>query len=237
MEKLKGLDLEGKKVLDAGTGACGMTKYLENWGAEVISVDVNKEWQHDCRKETKNSQFLTADLSNLSCIDGESFDYVVCNFLVSALSQTKSLLISPILREFKRVLKTDGMLVIIDYYPFDEERCPVSCDDIQVDLWRLENSLSELLGKGHLVEYSPETLSDELLSIGFKETDNSILLEEVPWPLDLFKEHEESILEDINKIEEDYLKNAFKERLKELMDKAEEKEIKSGAIYELRAEK
>ncbi len=237
MEKLKGLDLEGKKVLDAGTGACGMTKYLENWGAEVISVDVNKEWQQDCRKETKNSQFLTADLSNLSCIDDESFDYVVCNFLVSALSQTKSLFISPVLREFKRVLKTDGMLVIIDYYPFDEERCPVPCDEIQVDLWRLENSLSELLGKGHLVEYSPETLSDELLSIGFKETDNSILLEEVPWPLDLFKEHEESILEDINKIEEDYLKNAFKERLKELMDKAEEKEIKSGAIYELRAEK
>lgn len=237
MEKLKGLDLEGKKVLDAGTGACGMTKYLENWGADVVSVDINTEWQKECRDETKKSQFLTADLSNLSCIDDGSFDYVVCNFLVSALSQTKSLLISSVLREFKRILKNNGILVIIDYYPFDEERCPVACNNVQVELWRLENAISEILGKGHLVEFSPDVISDELLSIGFKETDNSILLEQVPWPDDLLKEHEETTLEDINSIEEDYLKEAFKKKLKELMDKAKEEEIKSGAIYELRAEK
>ena len=237
MEKLKGLDLERKKVLDAGTGACGMTKYLENWGADVVSVDINTEWQKECRDETKKSQFLTADLSNLSCIDDESFDYVVCNFLVSALSQTKSLLISSVLREFKRILKNNGMLVIIDYYPFDEERCPVPCNNVQVELWRLENAISEILGKGHLVEFSPDVIRDELLSIGFKETDNSILLEQVPWPDDLLKEHEETQLEDINSIEEDYLKEAFKKKLKELMDKAKEEEIKSGAIYELRAEK
>ncbi len=237
MEKLKGLDLEGKKVLDAGTGACGMTKYLENWGAEVVSVDVNEEWQRECREETKKSQFLTADLSDLSSIDDGSFDYVVCNFLVSALSQNKSMVISSVLREFKRVLKSNGMLVIIDYYPFDEDRCPVPCHDVQVELWRIENAISELLGKGHLVEFSPDVLSEELLSIGFKDTDNSILLEEVPWPLDLLKEHEDTILEDINSLEEDHLKNAFKEKLRELMSKAEEQEIKSGAIYELRAEK
>ncbi|MFP4050603.1 MAG: class I SAM-dependent methyltransferase [Thermoplasmata archaeon] len=237
MEKLKGLDLEGKKVLDAGTGACGMTKYLENWGAKVVSVDINKEWQKDCRDNTKSSQFLTGDLSDLSCIEDESFDYVVGNFLVSALSQTKSLLISSVLRGFKRILKKESMLVIIDYYPFDEERCPVPCNEVQVELWRLENAVSEILGNGHLVEYSPEVLSEELLSLGFKETDNSILLEEVHWPLDLLKEHEESILEDINLIEEDYLKDAFKKKLKELMNKAEDKKIKSGAIYELRAEK
>lgn len=237
MEKLKGLDIEGKKVLDAGTGACGMTKYLENWGAEVMSVDINKEWQKDCRDNTKSSQFLTADLSDLSCIKDESFDYVVCNFLVSALSQTKSLFISSVLREFKRILKKESMLVIIDYYPFDEERCPVQCNEVQVELWRLENAVSEILGNGHLIEYSPEILSEELLSLGFKETDNSILLEEVPWPLDLLKEHEESILEDINLIEKDYLKEAFKKKLKELMNKAENEEIRSGAIYELRAEK
>ncbi|MFW6196858.1 MAG: class I SAM-dependent methyltransferase [Thermoplasmatota archaeon] len=237
MEKLKGLDLEDKKVLDAGTGACGMTKYLENWGAEVVSVDINKDWQKDCRDKTKSSQFLTADLSDLSCIEDESFDYVVCNFLVSALSQNKSIVISSVLREFKRVLKRDGMLVIIDYYPFDEDRCPVPCHNVQVELWRLENAISELMGKGHLVEFSPNVLSEELLNLGFKDTDNSTLLKEVPWPLDLLKEHEETILEDIESLEEDYLKNAFKEKLRELMDKSEEQEIKSGAIYELRAEK
>lgn len=114
---------------------------------------------------------------------------------------------------------------------------PCSVYEVQVELWRLENAVSEILGNGHLVEYSPEVLSEELLSLGFKETDNSILLEEVHWPLDLLKEHEESILEDINLIEEDYLKDAFKKKLKELMNKAEDKKIKSGAIYELRAEK
>ncbi|GEM_PF-1759507 len=237
MEKLKGLDLEGKKILDAGTGGCNMTKYLEDWGAEIVSIDVREDWQKDCKDMTKHSEFITGDLTDMGFIKAGMFDYVVCNFVVSALSQNKGLLISSALREFYRVLKEAGMLVIIDYYPFESESCPGPCDNIQVELWRLENTVSEMLGKGHLEEYPPAILEKELKAIGFSESESSILLQEVPWPIDLFKEHEETIKEDIDRIEEDYLRDALLKKLDDIMKKARGSVIRSGSIYELRAKK
>ncbi len=229
--------MEGKRILDAGTGGCNMTKFLEDWGARVVSIDVREDWQKECREMATDSEFITADLTDMKFIKENTFDYVICNFVISALSQNKDLLITAALREFYRVLKKQGMLVIIDYYPFEAELCPGPCDNIQIELWRLENTVAEMLGKGHLEEFSPAVLERELISIGFSDTDSSILLEEVPWPTDIFKEHEETIKEDINKIEEDYLRGAFRRKLKEIMKKAEGSVIKSGSIYELRAEK
>ena len=115
MEKLKGLDLENKLVLDAGTGACGMTKYLREWGADVVSIDYNPEWQKNCREEVDKAQFITADLNDIPFLKENTFDFVVCNFLISALSESKDLLLTTPLREFYRVLKNEGMLIIIDY--------------------------------------------------------------------------------------------------------------------------
>ncbi|MFO7791642.1 MAG: class I SAM-dependent methyltransferase [Candidatus Saliniplasma sp.] len=236
MEKLKGLDLEGKLVLDAGTGAGNMTKFLENWGAEVVSIDLDSEWQSKCRGEVQETQFITGDLSEMKFLKDDCFDYVVCNFVISALSETKNLLLTSVFREFYRVLKSKGMLVIIDYHPFRPEDTPSSLHDVQTQLWRLENAVSELLGKGHLEEYPPEVISKELKSIGFVDTDVSILMEKVPWPVDLLKEHESMIVEDIEKLEDQSLKEAFKKKLKELMDRAESEKVESGSIYELRAE-
>ncbi len=235
MDKLKGLDLEGKLVLDAGTGGCNMTKYLENWGAEVVSIDIRNDWQVDCREQTSHTEFVTGDLSQMDFLEDEVFDYVICNFVVSALSQTKELLLSSAFREFYRVLKKDSMLVIIDYYPFEGDRCPVPCNNLQVELWRLENAVSELLGEGHLEEYHPDILASELIALEFKETDTSVLLEKVPWPNDLIAEHEQSILNKINTLEEDHLKEALKQKLRYLIDAAKDQKIESGAIYELRA--
>jgi len=237
MDKLKGLDLEGKKVLDAGTGACNMTKYLEDWGADVVSIDYRHDWQRDCRNSTKKTQFITADLSGLDFLTDNSFDYVVCNFVVSALSETKNMILSSVFREMFRVLKDGGMLVIIDYYPFEEELCPGPCHEAHLELWRLENAVSELLGRGHLEEYSPEILEDELLSIGFKDTDYSVLLEKVPWPDDLIREHEEGIQEDVKKLDEEYLKESLLKKLKSIIERTKGKKIESWSIYELRAEK
>ncbi len=235
MDKLKGLDLEGKLVLDAGTGAGNMTRYLENWGAEVVSIDLNSKWQMECRESVKRTQFITGDLSDLNFLKGDRFDYVICNFVISALSETKNLLMTSALREFYRVLKKGGTLVIIDYYPFRAEDTPSSLHDVQTQLWNLENAVSELLGEGHLEEYPPDVISQELKSIGFQNTDVSILLDEVPWPMDLLKEHESLILEDIEKLDDPEIKEAFKKKLRILIERAKSEEVRSGSIYELRA--
>jgi len=235
MEKLKGLDLEGKLVLDAGTGAGNMTKYLEDWGAEVVSIDINSKWQVECRESVKRTQFITGDLSDMDFLKDRCFDYVVCNFLISALSETKNLLLTSALREFYRVLKEGGILIIIDYYPFRDKDTPSSLHDVQTQLWNLENAVSELLGEGHLEEYPPDVISQELKSIGFKNSDVSILLDEVPWPVDLLKEHESLILEDIKKLDDPDIEEAFKKKLRRLMKRAGSEEVRSGSIYELRA--
>ncbi|MFW5952760.1 MAG: class I SAM-dependent methyltransferase [Candidatus Natronoplasma sp.] len=237
MDKLKALDLEGEKVLDAGTGACGMTKYLEKKNADVVSIDLNREYLKDCRCQTDSAQFLRADLSDLSTLKPKTFDYVICNFLVSALSQNKELILTSVFREFKRVLKDDGLLVIIDYYPFDEERCLASLDHSHVELWRLENAVYELLGEGHLEEYSPEVLESELSALKFENIEIISLLEPVLWPPDLLKEHEMLIKKNIEKLDSDLMKESLKEKLDEIMDSTEERRVESGGIYELRAKK
>jgi len=235
MEKLKCLDLEEKRVLDAGTGACGMTKRLEKEGAEVISIDIDRERLKECRSQTEDSQLIQADLSDLKFIEPYSFDYVICNFLVSALSENKDLLISSVLREFYNVLTEKGSLIIIDYYPFSKEMSPSPLDDIQVELWKLENAVAELLGEGHLQEYSPKVLQNELKELGFQKIEISTLLDEVPWPIDLFKEHEDLLREDIARVADKSLRRALKRKLEKIIDSAEEKQVRSGSIYELRA--
>ncbi len=237
MEKLKGLDLEGKRVLDAGTGACGMTKRLEKEDADVISIDLDPEYLKDCRDQTETAQFLRADLSDLSVLKPKNFDYVVCNFLVSALSQNKELILTSVFREFKRILKDDGVLVIIDYYPFEEERSPSPLDQSHVELWRLEKAIYELLGEGHLEEYSPEVLEDELSALDFENIEIISLLEPVPWPSDLLREHEYSIKENIEKLDSDLIKESLKIELDKIIDSTEDRRVESGSIYELRAKK
>ncbi len=237
MDKLKDLDLEGKKVLDAGTGACGMTKYIEKKGCDAISIDINSEYLHDCRDQTENTQFIRANLSDLNALKSEVFDYIICNFLVSALSTNRYLILTSVFREFERLLKDHGMLVIIDYYPFDEERSPAFLDKSQVELWRLENAVYELLGEGHLVEYPPDVLKDELSALGFENIDIISLLEPVPWPPDLLKEHEDLIKKNIEKLESDRIKESLKEKLEEIMNSTGDRRVESGGIYELRAEK
>ncbi len=235
MEKLKGLDLENKKVLDAGTGACNMTEYLEDMGAEVVSIDYRRDRQSECRERIDRGQFITGDLSSLDFIEDASFDYVVCDFVLSVIQEKKDRLISPVLREFHRILRDKGMLIIVDYKPFHEEHHDGELHDVQTELWRMENAMAELLGEGHLEEYSPEVISKELSAIGFQETDISILLENVPWPVDLLKEHQSLIEEDVERIDDDSLREAFQDRLDQIMERAKDEEVKSGSIYELKA--
>ncbi|MBS3789906.1 MAG: class I SAM-dependent methyltransferase [Candidatus Thermoplasmatota archaeon] len=237
MARFKEVDLEEKKVLDAGTGACGMTKILEDKGAEVVSVDIERERMIDCRSQTESTDFLQADLSNMRFIESESFDHVFCKGTVSALSINKTLFVTSVLRELHRILKNGGQLTIIDYYPFEEESSPVPLDEHQVELWRLEKAVFELLGEGHLEEYSPELLKDELRSIGFGDVTHSIFRDELPWSDELLKEHEEVILENIELIEEEYLGAALKKKLRDIISSTEKKKVVSGAQYELNAKR
>ncbi len=237
MKELDDLELKDKLVLDAGTGACGMTSFLEKRDADVVSIDLDKEFMGECRDQLEKASFIRGNLSNLQFIEPETFDHVMCKATISALSENKTLFVSSVFREFYRVLKDDGRLTIIDYYPFKEKASPCALDEVQVGIWRLEKAVYELLGESHLEEYPPEMMKDELKSIGFEEVEESIRRDELPWSNELLGEHEELIEEKIEEIEESYLREALTKKLRELMDSAKEKKVVSGAMFELIAEK
>ncbi len=237
MKKLEEVELQNKLVLDAGTGACGMTKFLEKRGADIISIDINREYMEECRSKLNKGDFIQADLSDLRFIEPASFDHVMCKGTISALSENKTLFVTSVFREFYRVLKDQGTLTVIDYYPFKEETSPSPLDDIQVGIWRLEKAVYELFGESHLEEYPPEMIKKELRSIGFGEVEESIRRDELPWSDELLGEHEELIQEKIEEVEEDHLRDALIKKLRELMGRSKEKKVVSGAMFELRAKK
>jgi len=109
-------DVAGLDVLDA---ACGTGRYalpLAEAGARVSGVDASEEMlAHAGQKADGRGLTLdlrAADLRSLPH-DDESFDLVLCAL---ALCHVPDL--SPTMREFSRVLRPGGRVVISDFHPF-----------------------------------------------------------------------------------------------------------------------
>ncbi|MFO7794252.1 MAG: HemK2/MTQ2 family protein methyltransferase [Candidatus Nanohaloarchaea archaeon] len=72
-EHLEGMDLEGKKVLDMGTGSGILAKTMLDQGAEVTAVDINSEASDQVPEEIR---FIESDL--FENVEGK-FDLIVFN--------------------------------------------------------------------------------------------------------------------------------------------------------------
>lgn len=110
-------DVEGKSILDA---ACGPGKYAEILlakGAEVTGVDISAEMIKLARQRNKDKgKFFTHDLSlPMNMFADESFHIVLCALALHYIEDW-----TLTIREFHRVLKPDGLLVISIEHPFFE---------------------------------------------------------------------------------------------------------------------
>ena len=105
------LNLNGKKILDAGCGIGSLSHLLaQKYNCSIEGCD----FSHDRIQEAKltfnpNTSFSVQDLTKLS-LDNESFDYIFVRFV---LEHTRDPY--PILRELRRVLKNNGELIVIDF--------------------------------------------------------------------------------------------------------------------------
>lgn len=108
-------DVNGKFILDA---ACGPGKYAEillNKNAEVIGFDVSPKMIALAKKRNGNKgTFFVHDLSEpFTMLKNNTFDIVLCTLALHYIEDW-----NVTMKEFYRVLKEDGILVISIEHPF-----------------------------------------------------------------------------------------------------------------------
>lgn len=102
---------EPKRILDLGCGNGNILKMLEdnNVKANLYGLDLCENMIKECKKRLSNKVTLTVgDSENLPYDDNE-FDTVVCNASFHHYIHPET-----VLKEIKRVLKKDGVLILGD---------------------------------------------------------------------------------------------------------------------------
>ncbi|MCA6213398.1 class I SAM-dependent methyltransferase [Thermococcus bergensis] len=104
---------EKGKVLDLACGVGGFSFLLEEYGFEVVGIDIDDEMIKKAREyaKEKNSkvEFIVGDARKLPFED-ETFDYIL--LLGNTILHFSPRELSEVFKEVKRVLKKDGLLLI-----------------------------------------------------------------------------------------------------------------------------
>lgn len=113
---IKTLPINGNEtVLDFGSGSGAgskhLAKILSKNGGKLVCVDISKYWMKKAQKRMgkfNNVAFLTGQLSELN-IKNKSFDII---YIFYALHHVLPELRNEIVKEFARILRDDGKIVI-----------------------------------------------------------------------------------------------------------------------------
>ncbi|WP_178987077.1 class I SAM-dependent methyltransferase [Winogradskyella schleiferi] len=110
-------DVENKSILDAACGSGKYTEILLSRNAQVTGFDLSSEMIKFAKERNANQGiFFVHDLSEpLTMIKDKSFDFVLCALALHYLEDWNLTI-----REFHRVLKTNGQLIISVEHPFFE---------------------------------------------------------------------------------------------------------------------
>lgn len=229
---LKGINLRGLLIMDAGTGAANTTFWLakklkEAGGGKIISIDSNPETFPEAKRKlgklAELVEFIEADLTCMPQIESESIDLIVCHATICAVNN-RPLRAIKALSEFYRTLKKGGWLIIDDEYPLPKALKPE--EEVQVKRWQTYKSIAELVDGEHYTEIYPEELEFAAKLVGFKDIEvqkfeGESLSEEV------MSEWKEEMQEMVNKIDDEDLKIAFWKLIKKIWKKYKEE----GGIF------
>jgi ubiquinone/menaquinone biosynthesis C-methylase UbiE len=211
---LRGINLRGLLVMDAGTGAANTTLWLakklkEDGGGKIISIDNNPETFPDAKRKlgelTKLVEFIETDLTCMLQIESESVDLIVCHATICAVNN-RPLKAVKALSEFYRTLKKGGWLIIDDEYPLLKASKPE--EEVQVKRWQTYKSIAELVEGKHYTEIYPEELEFAAKLIGFKDVELK-KFEGGPLSEEAMNEWRQTMPEMIRKIDNEDLKVAF----------------------------
>lgn len=107
--------LTNAKVLDAGCASGWYAEYLIHQGAIVTALDFNREFVSLTRARIGGrARVFRADLAEpLDFLENSEFDTVVCPLVMHYVKDWL-----PTFREFHRILRPQGVLVLSTHHPF-----------------------------------------------------------------------------------------------------------------------
>lgn len=100
------------KVVDLGCGTGRYSLYLDSHGHSVTGIDISKDMINVARSKNKRVKFLQGDMRKLPFNDNE-FDFAISGL---AIHYVKNL--EETIKEYSRVLKPGGKLIISSIHPW-----------------------------------------------------------------------------------------------------------------------
>ena len=116
-EKLAAMIPENGKVLDAGCGYGKELKLFAEAGYEVTGIDYSRGMLEQAKKAVPGVKLAQMDVRNLG-LAPETFDAVWCNAVLIHLRSEDA---QKALKEFRRVLKPNGVLYVLVRKSDDDE--------------------------------------------------------------------------------------------------------------------
>lgn len=113
----KAKPLQGKNILDYGCGEGKFSRFLEDCGATVIGVDIEKEMIAFATNKERDShgknQYFHIASGDLSCLGGAScIDFAIMNFVLCTIKEENE--ITKVLRAINNVLNKSGRIVTLN---------------------------------------------------------------------------------------------------------------------------
>jgi ubiquinone/menaquinone biosynthesis C-methylase UbiE len=170
------LDLRNKKILDAAVGAGKSTwfwaKAIHDQGGSsrimAIDNDYSGGWDEKIRDRLgefgRYVQLIQADILDLGCLRDGSIDVINCADTILFLNP-KPLRLLTALKEFQRLLRPSGRLIVTSEIPVTEHSGPEG--EGQWRRWNLSKAIHALMGETWASEPLVEDLTLAMNLLGF----------------------------------------------------------------------
>lgn len=130
-------NVRGQRVLDVGCATGALSRAFAAQGASVLGIDVNPRLVQQAREATQaNAEFVVADIAEpMPFLGTGMFDVVAASLVLHYLEDW-----GPPLREFARVLRPGGLLVLSTHHPamdirFGRSEAPYFATVLLTDTW------------------------------------------------------------------------------------------------------
>lgn len=166
---------KGDKVLDVGCGFGRLYHLLEDLQVNYVGIDQSEEQIKLARREFPSQEFMIAEMTKLPFKNGE-FDIIYCLAVFHHLLDKETQLAA--LREMKKTLKPEGLVVIANWNLFGADRQEKIKDGDYESMgennfmvpWK--NTAGKIIGERYYHAFTLVELKDLFQLSGFEVEDN-----------------------------------------------------------------